>query len=495
MKISQEVHASYPKIIQGGMGAGISSWCLARTVSRCGQLGVVSGTALDTVLVRKLYSGDPGGHYRRALEHFPIPAIADRILKKFYQDEKVYRPGKSVFPRLTMLTENPSQERQEILVLANFAEVFLAKHEHSGVVGINFLEKIQISMLPSIYGAVLAGVDYVLVGAGIPREIPGVIDRFVDHQDGEIRLSVVGAKAGSDHKLRFSPRAVMGEEFAYPKLLRPKFLGIIASSALAVTLAKKASGKVDGFVIEGPTAGGHNAPPRGTLSLNGLGEPIYGPRDDVDLTVIQDLGLPFWLAGSFGSEHRLSDALQLGAAGIQVGTAFALSEESGMDPKIRTQMLQTVRGVGVKVFTDPLASPTGFPFKVAGVEGTMSEESDYVSRKRVCDLGYLRHAYEKPDGSLGFRCPSEPVDAFEKKGGELQETVKRKCLCNGLMATMGLPQFQADGSLEKPIVTIGDQVNMVGRFMKDGRESYSAKDVVERLLAETESVVEAKRVV
>jgi nitronate monooxygenase len=287
----------------------------------------------------------------------------------------------------------------------------------------------------------------------------------------------------------------MGEEFAYPKLLRPKFLGIIASSALAVTLAKKASGKVDGFVIEGPTAGGHNAPPRGTLSLNGLGEPIYGPRDDVDLTVIQDLGLPFWLAGSFGSEHRLSDALQLGAAGIQVGTAFALSEESGMDPKIRTQMLQTVRGVGVKVFTDPLASPTGFPFKVAGVEGTMSEESDYVSRKRVCDLGYLRHAYEKPDGSLGFRCPSEPVDAFEKKGGELQETVKRKCLCNGLMATMGLPQFQADGSLEKPIVTIGDQVNMVGRFMKDGRESYSAKDVVERLLAETESVVEAKRVV
>jgi nitronate monooxygenase len=28
----------------------------------------------------------------------------------------------------------------------------------------------------------LAGVDYVLTGAGIPMRIPGVLDAFVDHQ-------------------------------------------------------------------------------------------------------------------------------------------------------------------------------------------------------------------------------------------------------------------------------------------------------------------------
>ena len=65
----------------------------------------------------------------------------------------------------------------------------------------------------------------------------------------------------------------------YPTLLRPRFLAIIASNALATTLTKKANGKVDGFVIEGPIAGGHNAPPRGKLQLDQTGEPVYGERD------------------------------------------------------------------------------------------------------------------------------------------------------------------------------------------------------------------------
>ena len=46
------------------MGAGVSSWRLARVVSRLGQLGVVSGTALDQILVRRLQAGDPDGQVR-----------------------------------------------------------------------------------------------------------------------------------------------------------------------------------------------------------------------------------------------------------------------------------------------------------------------------------------------------------------------------------------------------------------------------------------------
>ena len=49
-----------PVIIQGGMGVAVSSWHLAREVSRAGHLGVVSGTALDAVLARTLQDGDPG---------------------------------------------------------------------------------------------------------------------------------------------------------------------------------------------------------------------------------------------------------------------------------------------------------------------------------------------------------------------------------------------------------------------------------------------------
>ena len=72
--------AEPPWLIQGGMGEGVSGWRLARAVARTGQLGVVSGTALDTLLIRVLQSGDPGGHLRRALAAFPVPSVTTRSM-------------------------------------------------------------------------------------------------------------------------------------------------------------------------------------------------------------------------------------------------------------------------------------------------------------------------------------------------------------------------------------------------------------------------------
>jgi len=57
------------------------------------------------------------------------------------------------------------------------------------------------------------------------------------------------------------------------------------------------------------------------------------------------------------------------------------------------------------VFTDPIASPTGFPFKVVRMPGTLSEADPYAARTRICDLGYLRHLYRKPDGTAGLPLP------------------------------------------------------------------------------------------
>ncbi len=75
---------NHPTIIQGGMGAGVSSWRLARAVGRAGQLGVVSGTALDQILVRRLQDGDPSGQVRHGLDHFPFPETAERIWRTYY---------------------------------------------------------------------------------------------------------------------------------------------------------------------------------------------------------------------------------------------------------------------------------------------------------------------------------------------------------------------------------------------------------------------------
>ena len=73
-----------PRVIQGGMGVAISGWQLARAVASVGQLGVVSGTALDVVCARRLQDGDTGGHVRRALAAFPVPAVAEWILAAYF---------------------------------------------------------------------------------------------------------------------------------------------------------------------------------------------------------------------------------------------------------------------------------------------------------------------------------------------------------------------------------------------------------------------------
>lgn len=470
-------------IIQGGMGVAVSDWRLARAVSRLGQLGVVSGAAIAAILAARLNLGDPDGSCRRALERFPYPAIASAVLSEHFV------PGGKAptapFRRVPMATMNPSRALVELMVVAAFVEVFLAKEGHGGAIGMNLLEKIQLPTLPILFGAMLAGVDAILMGAGIPRQIPGVLDRLARGEAAELRIDVEGAQAGEEYVNRFDPAAFAGGPA--PVLARPAFLAIVASATLATSLARKSSGHVDGFVIELDTAGGHNAPPRGPLTLSPEGEPVYGPRDVPDLEAFRALGRPFWLAGSFGRAGKLREARAAGAVGVQVGTAFAFCEESGIDPALKHATIRRSRAGEVRVFTDPLASPTGFPFKVVPVPGSMSEAAVCAERERACDLGLLRHPYRRDDGSVGYRCPAEPIDAYLRKGGALAETDGRKCVCNGLASTVGLGQVRSSGYEEPVLLTAGNDVADVHRYAAPGHDSYTAADVVRQLLAEAPS--------
>jgi len=468
----------YPMIIQGGMGVAISNWRLAKTVSKLGQLGVVSGVALEILMVRRLQDGDIGGHVRRALEKFPFPEMARRAVEKYYipggkADDEPYAAG-------PLHKQLASKRLHELCILGNFVEVYLAREGHDRPVGINYLEKIQLPHLPSVYGAMLAGVAYVIMGAGIPTMMPGVLDGLSQHEAVTYPLHVVGAQKGDDTLARFDPRDYMERD--HPQLERPRFLPIIASNVLATTMLRRSNGTVDGFVIEGPTAGGHNAPPRGTLQTNELDEPVYGEKDVVDLGKIRALGLPFWVAGGCGSAEKLREVLDAGGNGVQVGTAFALCEESGLADEYRRALLQKAVAGTAGVVTDRRASPTGFPFKVAQLEESLSPEDTYLSRIRVCDLGYLRELYRKDDGSIGYRCASEPVENYLAKGGDEPNTHGRKCICNALVANAGHPQVQRDGLVEKPLITCGDDLVEIARFIPEGQTSYSAADVITKVL-------------
>ena len=166
---------NYPQIIQGGWSRGLQ----LETCQCCRALrtiGVVSGTALDAVVVRRLQLGDLGGHMRRALEQFPFPEMARRLLDRYFISGG--KPAHLPFKSVPLHSDRDPQHLTELTVLANFTEVFLAKEGHNGIVGINLLEKIQTPTLPSLYGAMLAGAAFVLMGAGIPRTIPGIIDNL-----------------------------------------------------------------------------------------------------------------------------------------------------------------------------------------------------------------------------------------------------------------------------------------------------------------------------
>lgn len=466
--------ATLPSIIQGGMGVGISDWRLARAVSQRGQLGVVSGTAIDTVLVRRLQDGDIGGHMRRALAAFPIPEVAADVLRLYFRPDG-RAPGVQ-YKLLPMYKQVMSRARELVIVLASFVEVYLAKEGHQGQVGMNLLTKIQIPTLPSLYGAMLAGVDVILMGAGIPREIPAALDRLAQHEPASLRFEVEELSATREERLTFDPKPLWAT--TPPALRRPQFLAIVASNSLATVLARKASGRVDGFIVEGPTAGGHNAPPRGAPTFNERGEPLYGERDVVDLPKMTELGLPFWLAGGTGRRGAVDDALAAGAAGIQVGTLFAYCDESGLADNLKHAVLGHVAAGDVTVTTDPRASPTGYPFKVVSWPGALGEEAP---RERICDLGALRVPYQTPEGKIGYRCASEPVEAFVKKGGNAEDTVGRRCLCNALTADIGLGQLRHEGEVEPPLITSGDDLASMGDFMA-GRTHYSAGDVLDYLM-------------
>jgi NAD(P)H-dependent flavin oxidoreductase YrpB (nitropropane dioxygenase family) len=136
-----------------------------------------------------------------------------------------------------------------------------------------------------------------------------------------------------------------------------------------------------------------------------------------------------------------------------------------------------------EIKTDIKASPTGFPIKIVKLPGHTSTPEGYSARPKLCDLGYLRDPVLAESGRIIYRCASEPDDKFLKKGGTEAEIVGRKCLCNGLMANIGLPQVRRDGYVEAPIVTLGNDVEGAKELLKDHPNGYGAAEAVKWLMS------------
>ena len=319
--------------------------------------------------------------------------------------------------------------------------------------------------------------DFVTVGAGIPSQFPTVMEGFVRGEAVEYRLDVTGAKPG-EFVIGFDPADFFGEH-TIPKISLSGFFPIISSTVLAKRLAKELSGKIDAFVIEGPTAGGHNAPPRDKNAFNERGEPVYGPKDKVDLAVVRALGIPYVLAGGYANPGRATQAIQEGAEAIQVGTIFQYSEDSDLAPYLRSIAKAMAFGGKLEIITSRV-SPTGYPFKTAMITGTLSDPVVYDKRPRLCDLGFLCELYKTGENLVGYRCSAEPVYAYVQKGGKAENCAGKACLCNCLPANVNLAQRRSDGYVEPPLLTSGDDTSFIRPpLVSDPSVSYSAGDALE----------------
>lgn len=481
--------STLPSIIQGGMGIGVSSWRLARSVAQRGEIGVISGTAIDSVVVRELQDGDPHDR-RRVLNAYPDEEIVDHLLDRFYQPDG--RAEGEPYDLLPIHQFTSRVKSQRILAAATFTEVKMALEGHDGLVGMNLMAKLKRYSLPCLYGAMLAGVDLVLIGAGIPLEEAKLIPKLAAGDPASLRLNVDTSqvedpdRAPDTFTYDLDPADLLDPP---PTLDRPAFFPIISSDSLARIMdAKLPDDRIDGWVIEGPVAGGHNAPPR-NKQYDEDGTPIYDEKDAADLKRIRALGKPFYLAGGYGSPEGLQYAHTVGAAGIQVGSLFSLTDESGYPAEMTRQLIRGLHSGEVTVRTDGQVSPTGFPFKVLTLSGTLADGERQQRRSRICDLGYLREPYADDKGRVFGRCPAEPVDDYVRKGGDENETEGRNCLCNALMANIGLPQ-QRDGTPELPLYTGGDALLQLSLGSAE-EPQYDADDVLDYLYGDLPALNQA----
>jgi NAD(P)H-dependent flavin oxidoreductase YrpB (nitropropane dioxygenase family) len=434
------------------MGIAVSSWQLAKEVSIAGELGVISGTAIDSVIARRLQDGDASGDIRRAMAAYPHQETIKEIMDRFFieggrEDGKPYLD----VPKLSIKGNLFSNK---LLAVASFVEVWLAKEGHNGLIGMNILEKIQLAIPAQLYGAMLADVDYILIGAGIPAQVPHLLNEI--SQGNKVAMKVDVADTKDKHYLHFDPRTLGLDNFP---IKRPLFLAIVTSHALVAYLNKDEETKPDGYVIEYHVAGGHNAPPRAKNHVNDEGEAVYNELDIPNLEKIHASGSPFWLAGGYATPEKVKEAISYGAQGVQVGSLFALANESGFTNENRSSILVSLADPTMRVMTDASASPTGFPFKVIQNNQTLSNDNLYKERTRICDLGYLRTMFQREKGGIGYRCPAEPLDNYEFKNGEVDQAQGSKCLCNALMADIGLGQVRPDGRTEISLLTFGSDLD------------------------------------
>jgi len=217
---------------------------------------------------------------------------------------------------------------------------------------------IQGGMAVRISGARLAGAVAREGGIGViagtimtPRELEREINtaREISGGKGLLGLNVLfavsnfaqliktGMKVGID--LVFSGAGISRDIFAWGREYNVSVVPIVSSGRLAVLAEKLGAAAV---VVEGYEAGGHLGTDR--------------PMLDILPEVLRAVRLPVIGAGGVLNGHDIYRVLRMGAQGVQMGTRFAVSHESGAPDSFKKAYLEATPGDSILIH-----SPVGLP--------------------------------------------------------------------------------------------------------------------------------------
>ena len=203
----------------------------------------------------------------------------------------------------------------------------------------------------------------------------------------------------------------------------------------------------------------------------------------MNIAELRALGVPFWLAGGYGSAAKLREALEQGAAGVQVGTAFAFSRESGMRPDLKNGSSPRPRPARARSLPIRWPRPPDFPSRWRSSKALRPNPSIYKERKRVCDLGYLREPYAASDGKIA-------LSLLRRAGGKLSGQGRQDRGHGGpqvpvqCAAGQHRPRSGAQATERGTGADHGGRRSEYHRAVpRSWRHSYSAEDVVESLLS------------
>jgi nitronate monooxygenase len=304
-------------IVQGGMGVGISAHRLAGSVAALGAMGTISSVDL-----RRLH-----------------PDLMERT-----RDCRVGEAAKAAINAANL--EALGREIRAAQALA----------QGHGMLAVNVMRAVA-EYAPSVTLALQAGIDAVVVGAGLPLDLP---DLAREH----------------------------------PKAALIPILSDARGVALVVKKWERKQRVPDAIVIEHPRwAGGH----LGAAKVADLADPRFDFVNVLPQTLafLRSAGLerevPLIVGGGIRSHADIVRVQGLGAAAVQLGTPFVATEECDAHPNFK-KVLAEARDEDIVEFT----SVAGLPARAV--------RTPWLNNYLAAEAKLQAHAHKKPRCTLAFDC-------------------------------------------------------------------------------------------